>query len=178
MTPEISKQKVDFSSLGMISFKGMDADSAAAVLRWQYDAPYDFYNFAAAGMEREIHSMLAPENHFFSLQAESGEVIAYCCFGREGQVPGGDYAESALDIGLMLRPDLTGRGLGRPIARQVVTFGSSRWPAKKCRVTIAAFNDRALRVWQALGFVSVARFVERGTNTQFHILIKEWCAND
>jgi ribosomal-protein-alanine N-acetyltransferase len=42
-------------------------------------------------------------------------------------VPGGTYGADALDTGGGLRPDLTGRGLGREALEVGLAFGRSRF---------------------------------------------------
>lgn len=83
---------------------------------------------------------------------ENSELVAYCSFGQDGQVTGADYRDQALDIGMGIRPDLTGRGKGAEYAKAVLEFADSFFKPKAFRVTIAAFNKRAIRVWQKLGF--------------------------
>lgn len=58
--------------------------------------------------------MLDPErrqSYYAALSKD--ELVGFFSFGAEAQVPGGDYDNAkALDIGLGMRPDLTGKSLG------------------------------------------------------------------
>lgn len=83
---------------------------------------------------------------------ENSELVAYCSFGQDGQVSGGNYRDPALNIGMGIRPDLTGGRKGAEYANAVLEFADSLFKPKAFRVTIAAFNKRAMRVWQKLGF--------------------------
>jgi ribosomal-protein-alanine N-acetyltransferase len=86
-------------------------------------------------------------------------LIGFCTFGQDARVPGGDYAASALDIGLGVRPDLTGKGHGTEIVTAVVDFAMRTFEPQRLRVTIAEWNTRAQRVWERNGFVPQSRFV-------------------
>ena len=58
----------------------------------------------------------------------------------------------ALDIGLGVRPDLTGKGRGSDYLNAVIDFAQRTYGPERLRVTIAAFNTRARRVWEGAGF--------------------------
>lgn len=98
-----------------------------------------------------------PASGFFAL-LDAGEFIGFRSFGQDGQVPGWDYDNSALDTGGGLRPDLTGTGLGRQAIQTGLDFGRSQFRPPAFRVTIAAFNQRAQRVVQALDFQQAGSF--------------------
>ena len=85
---------------------------------------------------------------------------------------GGDYSIPAWDIGLGLRPDLTGQGYGSEYVNAVINFAHSTYSAEQLRVTIAAFNKRALRVWEKAGFQVVQKFQGGWEHIDFIILMK------
>ena len=89
---------------------------------------------------------------------------------REGQVSGGHYSAEALDIGMGIRPDLIGQGRGKLYARAVARYGTNRYGANQLRVTIAAFNQRAQRVWRQLGFEQVEKFVKMVSGEEFVVM--------
>jgi len=88
-------------------------------------------------------------------------------------VPGGDYSDEALDIGLGVRPDLTGRGQGLTFVQTVLAFAQKQYTPAAFRVTIAEFNKRALRVWQKAGFRAVQRFETSFDGRPFIVLVRE-----
>jgi ribosomal-protein-alanine N-acetyltransferase len=152
-------------------FHRMDEASARAILTWRYDAPYDFYNPDWKGVENAVHAFLDPQNACYCITNEGGDLQAYCCFGREAQVPGGDYQGEALDIGLGVRPDLTGQGRGHLFVQAVLDLAWREFSPAFFRVTVAEFNRRAQRVWMGAGFETVQSFARSGDGVPFLVLV-------
>jgi ribosomal-protein-alanine N-acetyltransferase len=155
------------------SFEPMDESTARAVLGWRYDPPYDVYNTPSQHIDEGVELLVDPANAYQKLIGAAGDVVAYCCFGPDGQVPGGDYALDAFDIGLGLRPDLTGQGQGSTYVAAVLDFARENFSPPAFRVTVAAFNKRALKVWLGAGFQSVQTFPRQGDRRPFCVLILE-----
>lgn len=151
----------------------MDESNARAILGWQYEPPYDFYNYSQEDASASLlQHLLHPQNSFYSILDENNELIAYCSFGQDGQVTNGDYRDQALDIGMGIRPDLTGRGKGIEYANAVLEFADNLFKPKAFRVTLAAFNQRALRVWQKLEFEHQQSFERESDGMQFIVLVR------
>lgn len=155
------------------TFQLMDEASARATLEWRYDTPYDLYNIAPDDAEKEMQLLLDPQNAYYTITDEHGHMVAYCCFGLDGQVAGGDYSAAALDIGLGVRPDLTGQGRGLTYVNAVLDFARRTFPPTAFRVTVAEFNKRALRVWEKAGFRPVQTFQRETDGRPFVVLIRE-----
>jgi RimJ/RimL family protein N-acetyltransferase len=140
---------------------------ARAMLGWHYEPPYDVYDLGGSDADEVVKSLLAPEYAYHAILSPGGELVAFCCFGADAQVPGGDYTAEALDIGLGVRPDLTGQGRGSAFVQAVLDFAGQTRPSPAYRVTIAEFNARAQRVWQKAGFCRVQRFVSTHSGRPF-----------
>lgn len=108
---------------------------------------------------------------FFALTGQH-ELIGFRSSGADGQVPGGTYDSASLDTGGGLRPDLTGKGLGREAIRTGLAFGREQFAPAAFRVTIATFNARARRVVQSLGFGHVASFHVTTDGRSYEILTR------
>jgi hypothetical protein len=62
-------------------------------------------------------------------------------------MPGEDHADGgAVDVGLGLRPDLTGRALGLGFMLAGLEFARRRFAPDGFRLSVAAFNERT-RSW-------------------------------
>ena len=154
------------------TFRSLDEKSARTILQWQYEAPHDIYNVASSDPEATLQYLLDPQNALYSIFGQPDDLEAFCSFGPDGQVSGGDYSTPALDIGLGLRPDLTGQGYGSEYVNAVINFALSTYSAEQLRVTIAAFNGRALRVWEKAGFQVIQKFQGGWEHIDFIILMK------
>jgi len=155
----------------------MDEARARVVLGWVYPPPYEVYNENPALLEEEVRALLEPRHHhhhhYYYILNEAGDLVAYCCFGRDAQVGGGDYSAPALDLGLMVRPDLTGQGQGIRYAQAVIEFAERTFGQQQMRVTIAGFNQRARRVWQKAGFRQTQAFPRAGDGLRFVVCVRE-----
>lgn len=134
-------------------FRLMDEAGARQIVGWRYDAPYQMYSLQdESAADEVVQYLLDDKNHFYRIDDEQGQFLAFCSFGDDAQVNGGDYSKKALDVGLGLRPDLTGHGLGTKIIAAVLEFALESFELTHFRVTIAAFNQRAQKAWLHNGF--------------------------
>ena len=97
--------------------------------------------------------------------------MAFYCFGPAGQVAGGNYEIHAVDIGLGLRPDLTGQGHGKHLIRRIIEKAKPEANKLPMRVTIAAFNTRAIHTWTAAGFSEMQTFKRPNDSRELVILM-------
>ena len=156
-----------------ITFSAMTEEAARAVAAWQYEGIYAFYNFDPRDQQHAIREML--DGSYYAATDEQGELVGYFCFGAPAQVPGGHlyglYTDDALDIGLGMRPDLTGKGLGREFLIAGLDFAQRRFAPATFRLAVAAFNQRAIRLYEKVGFQAVATFVSPTRNGEASFLL-------
>ena len=149
-------------------FRPMDVSHARTIATWRYEPPYDFYNPGD-----DLSDLLRPDYHYYAVMDSNGELAGYCCFGADARVPGGDYPDDgSLDVGVGLRPDLTGRGLGAGFLRAVLEFGKRTFAPAAFRITVAAFNERSRHLCLRSGFRPMRRFARAGDQTKFTILVR------
>jgi ribosomal-protein-alanine N-acetyltransferase len=120
---------------------------------WRYEPPYDFYD----GDEEPVRN---PERYFIA-RDESGRLVGFYYFERKGE---------ALEYGLGLRPDLTGRGLGAAFFEHGLEWGRERYRPARVILAVAAFNERAIKVYERCGFRktgSHVRTFERWGDVEF-----------
>ncbi|MBK9123274.1 MAG: GNAT family N-acetyltransferase [Chloroflexi bacterium] len=150
------------------AFRPLTRAFVAESLTWRYEPPYDVYNaYVSAAREAEVIATYFSGESAFRQIEMYGVPIAIASFGLDGQVDGGDYHDEALDIGLGVAPGMTGKGLGTGIVRSVVGFAERTFSPPALRVTIAAFNLRAQRVWEKNGFRPASRFTATGSGMKF-----------
>ena len=121
-------------------------EHAEAIVGWRYDPPYDVYD--PAGDPDEVDLLRDPARRP-GLRAvfEADALLGYFNFLRHGD---------EIHAGLALRPDLTGRGLGRAFVSAGLAYATREWAPARFRLWVAAFNARAIRVYEQVGFRRVA----------------------
>ena len=156
-----------------IEYRPAEKKHARVFVNWQYKPPYDIYNCPPEEIGEAVQYNIDPANNVCAMLDQNEELIGYCSYGKDAQVPGGDYSEEALDIGLMIKPELTGQGMGSNFASEVIQNGIDKYAPEKLRVTIAAFNKRAMRVWEKNGFQQTQNFIRDGDGMEFIIMKKD-----
>lgn len=154
----------------MFKFRKMDESTAWQIVGWRYPFPYEIYNCDPNRMDEAVYGFLLPHYCYFAIYDESDILVGFCCFGEDAQVPGGEYGADALDVGAGLRPDLTGQGLGCIFLAAILAFARQRFAPERFRVTVADFNQRALRVWEKTGFEPVQHFESLHGSQPFEVL--------
>lgn len=135
---------------------------AEEISHWRYGKPYSMYD----GDPASVASLLEPRYLYHSVYDEDGDLAGYFCFGEDARVPAGRRLgvyerEPALDVGLGMRPDLTGRGLGAEFVLAGLRFAQDAYSPAAFRLTVAASNLRAVRVYERVGFEAVETFGAR-----------------
>jgi [ribosomal protein S18]-alanine N-acetyltransferase len=121
---------------------------ASEVAGWRYEPPYDFYDLASDPADEAAMRDPARAGHCRAVLSESDRLEAFWYFDWHGDV---------VEVGIGLRPDLTGRQLGESFLRAQLDYASHSWQPEIFRLFVAAWNERAIRLYERLGFHEVAR---------------------
>ena len=156
-----------------LKIESLSEEQIRIFVTWKYSDPYAIYDMSTEDIESQVRFFSNPENGYFAITDELGELLGFCNFGADARVPGGDYTAKAVDIGMGMRPALTGQGHGAEYARAVFDFARTRYSEWQHRVTIAEFNQRAQRLCRGLGFSQVSRFTREGDAKPFIIMIRD-----
>lgn len=134
----------------------MTENEARAINAWRYEPPYAFYNPDPEALDDILAQML--DGTYYAVMDAQDAMIGFVAFGATAQIPGGHthgvYRDQALDIGLGMRPDLTGRGFGLEFLRVCIDFARERYAPPMLRLSVATFNQRAITVYERAGFQS------------------------
>ena len=136
----------------------MTADDAGEIAAWRYPEPYGFYDWDRDA--DDLSELLNPAGwgvKYFAADADQ-RLAGFFAFTVAGEV---------VEIGLGLRPDLTGRGLGESFLATGLRFAAERFPAPTYALAVAAFNRRAIAVYERAGFREARRY-EHFTNGALH----------
>ena len=137
----------------------MSDASALTIAEWQYPAPYDFYN--AVPDDPDFADFMNADfrrGRYFEVVDANREVIGFFEFKRE---------QDPLEIGLGLRPDLTGQGIGLMFVRAGMKFAREHLNGTDLCLTVAAFNQRAITVYERAGFREVERYLHHTNGADY-----------
>lgn len=156
-----------------ITIKPINYEEAKQISKWIYKEPYSIYSMVES--DECINELL--DGSYFSVLDEKNELIGYYCFGDSAKVPtGNQYGvydfKNIIDIGLGIKPNLCGQGIGCEFLKAGLDFARNKFSIRKFRLTVAAFNERAIKVYAKLGFEKINSFerVSKHGNTKFIVM--------
>jgi ribosomal-protein-alanine N-acetyltransferase len=142
-----------------VEIRQMAELEARAIAVWHYEPPHSFYDWTADESDlAELLSDEARQGVYFSALGAHEELVGFFGFKRNG---------GTVEVGLGLRPDLTGRGLGLAFLEQGLDFARATFGAQRFTLSVATFNERAIRVYEQAGFERVRTF-DHETNGGVH----------
>lgn len=128
-------------------------EDGKAMCGWQYPPPYDDYTMppweTVCSQSWGIADPALRERQFHALRQEDGALMGFFRL-----VPG----EDAVTIGLGLRPDLCGQGLGQTLLAEACAACAREYPQLSLRLEVRAWNQRAIRCYTHAGFTELRRF--------------------
>lgn len=147
-------------------FQEMTQEQAQDIAEnWRYEGEYSFYDMDAD--PEDLAEFLDPEkrgdNYFMIFQGN--EAVGFYSFGQTDR--------ETVDIGLGMKPDLTGRGQGAAFLKAGLDFAKSNYHPQKITLSVAAFNKRAIKVYEKLGFKEVESFVQATNGGHFDFVKME-----
>jgi len=154
-------------------FETINPGWAREIATWQYDLPHKMYSFKPEDFDENLNHLLNPDYDYYSAFDEQGKLVGYSCFGEDARVAGGDYEADALDVGLGLRPELTGQGLGTHFLLSILDFAREQYSPAAFRTTFAEFNQRSRRVCEKVGFRELVGFVCPHKQTNFVVHMRK-----
>jgi len=137
----------------MLEVKELTQNDAVDILSWKYEAPYDYYN--AILTPDAMIALLGPTYH--AVKDTENKLVGFFCTGKAARTEAGysvgAYGEDCIDIGIGLRPDLTGKGFGSVFFHFVLKYVRENQANQPVRLTVACFNKRAIHLYEKFGFV-------------------------
>ncbi len=141
----------------------MTQTEAENIATWTYAEPYSFYD--PRSDDDDLAELLDPESRgdpYFSAHDENGELIGFFQFECDGEV---------VDVGLGLRPDLTGHGLGLPYVQSGLAFAKERFTPRRFTLSVGTFYERAITVYERAGFATTRSYMHE-TNGGIHAFVE------
>jgi ribosomal-protein-alanine N-acetyltransferase len=97
---------------------------------------------------------------------ERGEMVGFFCFEKK---------DEAVVVGLGLRPDCTGKGLGQAFVEAGLEYAKQKFDPATFRLSVATFNQRAISVYEKVGFQPDGTYVDEinGRQHEFLRMVRE-----
>ena len=143
----------------------MTQADAEAVAAWRYPGEYAFYDFTAD--PDDLALLLDPARRGDTFHAADGE---------DGRLAGFFQVEpgaQSVELGLGLRPDLCGHGLGEGFTRLGMGLVRDLHGAARITLAVAAFNARAITVYERCGFLETGRHVRHTSGDDWEFVEME-----
>ena len=147
-------------------FTSMTQEQAEDIaFTWHYDGEYAFYDMEAD--KEDLAEFLNPETRGETMFAVTykDELVAFLSVARVGN--------TTFKIGLGMKPSLTGRGKGAEFLKAAIDFVKSEFLAKKITLSVAVFNQRAIKVYRKMGFEEVGMMMQKTNGSTFEFLNME-----
>jgi RimJ/RimL family protein N-acetyltransferase len=145
----------------------MNEEDARAICAWRYEGEYAIYNMGADAnsIEDALVEMLDRRSPHFAVRDEQGDLVGFYAFGTSATISQVDepalYAENnTIFIGLGMRPDLTGKGLGLDFINAELDLARQRFAPDSFRLYALSYNKRAIRAYKKAGFEQVRIFTQ------------------
>ncbi|MFN2298058.1 MAG: GNAT family N-acetyltransferase [Anaerolineales bacterium] len=143
-------------------FVPMNDSRARAVADWHDDVEFVFYGFDRDPEDwGELLDPRRRKERYFAVLDDFNELVGLFCFE-----PAGD----SLELGLGLAPRYTGRGLGAGFVAAGMAFARKRCRPRRFSLKVAAFNRRAIRVYERLGFRTERTFPRETNGGEFEFV--------
>ena len=126
-------------------FRPMNDEEAREISGWSYDPPYDFYDATSdpGDLAELLDRKRRQEGAYYAAFDERGALVGFFQFEKKGRI---------VEVGLGLRPDLTGRKLGLRFMLAGLEFARRHFSPTGFQLSVATFNERAILVYERAGF--------------------------
>lgn len=144
-------------------FEIMTQEQAEEIaFNWHYDAEYSFYDME--GDKEDLVEFLNPNKRGDSnfVVTKDNDIIGFFSFNQ--------VDINTIDIGLGMRPNLTGNGNGLEFLKAGIEFAELKYTPQNIILSVATFNQRAIKVYRKIGFEEVDTFIQNTNGDSFEFL--------
>jgi ribosomal protein S18 acetylase RimI-like enzyme len=156
----------------------MSEEHARQICEWRYEGPYAIYNWST------WEELCRKQEEFADPEIRVQQYLSAITDGTEAAGPT-DTTEQLCGfaqlfplvgitrLGLGLRPDLCGCGIGSAFVELIAQEACNRQPANEIDLEVLVWNTRAIKAYERAGF-HITDTYERGTPTGpdiFHCMV-------
>ncbi len=129
---------------------------------WHYEGKYSFYDMEAD--QEDLAEFLDPKarGETTFVVCKDGEMIGFFSINRADL--------HTVDVGLGMKPNMTGNRLGLKFLREGLAFCERAYQPKYVTLSVATFNERAIKVYEKAGFEAVGTFIQETNGSRFEFL--------
>ena len=168
----IDKETENEGNVIMIyTFKTMTQEQAENIaFTWHYEGKYSFYDMEAD--EEDLAEFLDSKKRGNSTYAvlKGTELIGFLSVNKD--------TDKSCEIGLGMRPDITGKGKGQEFLHNALDFIQSELRPEKICLSVAAFNQRAINVYRKVGFIDKETYMQDTNGSMNEFLKMEYECNN
>ncbi|MFC3750658.1 GNAT family N-acetyltransferase [Paenibacillus sp. GCM10012306] len=137
----------------------METSHAEDICHWSYEPPYNIYGWMPWKQMEELGIEFGDpqlrSQQYVSVLNDEGDLCGFAqLFPMEGVVR----------LGVGMRPELCGHGMGQYFVRAIVQAAVRRYPEREVDLEVLTWNQRAIRTYQKSGF-TITDTYERMTPT-------------
>lgn len=145
------------------SIRTMKPEDVSVIVKWHYPEPYSFYDMTAD--EDDLREFLDFENwkkdSKYAVYDGIDNLVGFFSFDDDNGI---------VDIGLGLRPDVTGNGLGAEFVQAGLSFAREKFRPNQFRLAVATCNQRAIKVYERVGFSPIRKFMNNTNGGTYEFL--------
>jgi ribosomal-protein-alanine N-acetyltransferase len=147
--------------VGYVIEKMSQEQAEEIALNWHYEGQYSFYDFSAD--EEDLAELLNPQERAdkYYIVLTDNEEVGFFYFENN---------DETVEIGLGMKPELTGKGQGLNFIDAGLRYVISAYNPKEITLSVATFNERAIKVYKKLGFEPINVFMQDTNGSQFEFL--------
>jgi [ribosomal protein S18]-alanine N-acetyltransferase len=144
--------------------RGIREDEARALAGWAYPPPYDVYDSDPSAVRHFLDRTPDGQGYYPAVDDDrpaeglQGSLVAFAVLGAEARVRGQEPVPGVVDLGLGVRPDLTGSGIGSALVPKALDLARELFRPTAVRAAVAVFNERSLALCLRVGFRPVRDF--------------------
>jgi ribosomal-protein-alanine N-acetyltransferase len=130
---------------------------------WKYDGEFSFYNMTADEDDlKEFLDENSWKDRYFAVLNDN-ELVGFYSY---------DFEDGVMWIGFGLKPELTGRKIGPEFVQAGINFSIERFNYKQnyIMLAVAAFNKRAIKVYEKLGFKIVEKYMQKTNGEEIEFI--------
>lgn len=152
-----------------ISLGSLSEENAKEICRWKYKPPYDVYNWWSwdklIQLNEPITDPIKRQKDFLGVFTSDNKFIGFAVFSNP--------TKGVTRLGLGLKPNMCGKGLGKALMSLILEEVKKRYPDNKIDLEVLTWNKRAYKTYLESGFEVVETY-ERKTPTgkaEFHRMV-------